>query len=71
MPALSQASPWSTRAGRCDVRYVGFGLLAAIFGLTALHFAYINMTGRQRWQAFCFTHLATASDCADRGYRRL
>lgn len=71
MPALSQDSLSSIRAGRCDVRYVGFGLLAAIFSLTALHFTYINMNGQQRWQAFCFTHLATASDCADRGYGRL
>jgi hypothetical protein len=53
------------------MRYVGFGLLAAIFGLTTLHFAYVSMTGQQRWKAFCFSHLATASDCADRGYRRL
>lgn len=67
----SPGSSSSIRLGRCDVRYVGLGLLGIIFGLTAMHFAYVNMTGPQRWQAFCFIHLATASDCADRGYRRL
>lgn len=53
------------------MRYVGFGLLGLIFGLTALHFANINMNGAQRWRVFCFVHLATAPDCAVRGYRRI
>lgn len=51
------------------MRYVGFELLGIIIGVTAMHFVYVGMTQSQRWQAFCFRHLATAADCANRGYR--
>jgi hypothetical protein len=53
------------------MRYVAFTALGLLFAVTAAHITYSHLNGQQRWRAFCFTHLATASDCADRGYRRL
>jgi hypothetical protein len=52
------------------MRYV-FAALGLLFALAAAQIAYSYMNGQQRWRAFCFAHIATADDCADRGYRRL